>query len=109
MDANVNDAPEASTSDERRDALGRLKEDDDSPPLLVRPYSDPTAPGILAGARSKVLFGSGPTVTGINSHSGRPRMQSVAEIESNVQVVEAKKRPMVIKATFRVEPPTPPS
>lgn len=109
VDANVIDAPEASTSDERRDALGRVKEDDNSPPFLVRPHSDPTAPGLLAEARSKILFGSGPTGTGINSHSGRPRMQSVAEIESNVQVVRPKKRPMVIKATFRVEPPTPPS
>lgn len=108
VDSGPPDSSDASTLDDRR--RGRLRrEEENSPPTLLRPQSDPTAPSGHS-LRSKVLFGSGPSGNGAASYGAAPKMQSVAEVDLDAGGSRSKKsakRPMVIKATFRVERPAP--
>lgn len=101
-----------STLDDRRRGRYR-REEESSPPTPLRPQSDPSAApgGHGSSLRSKILFGSGPAGNGAASYGAAPKMQSVAEVDLGGGNAEKKaaKRPMVIRATFRVERTPPPS
>jgi hypothetical protein len=110
IDSGPADSSDVSTLDDRRRGRYR-REEENSPPTPLRHQSDPTAPGGHGSSlRSKVLFGSGPSGNGAASYGAVPKMQSVAEVDlGGDSGKKPAKRPMVIKATFRVERPAPPS